>query len=475
MSGDRLDEIARAARARAANGQPPTWNVDADPDAELEAARRKARAVFAKPPETNGRATGPLGIERGSDLDATRAAIPKAEQPKERRVVLVLASTIPPVETTYTVFPYIPEGEITWFEGDSKAGKTFAACSLVATITKGGTFNGEAVARGKVAILTCEDDPARSIIPRLIAADADLLRVSIVKVKDGDEEQLPSFLTDLPAIEASFAENGVTFALIDGTFGFLGAKDGGKSYTDAYSVMLPFVAMARRLSIGCVAVRHVRKSEGSALAKGIGSVGFGALARSTVSVSVDQRDEGRRLFAHAGVNTADVGATLAFRVDGVMLPGFERSVGRVTWLGPVEVTADEAVAAKSQEEATERENASDWLLEFLAGPTPSAVVRDAAKKAGIADRTLRRAAHKAGVHIERHGYGGGATWYPPGTFSGESPGVAGSLSLPHSGQNLHSGQANICGRNAGTWPERTTQADDDGREEPLDDGRGVVL
>jgi hypothetical protein len=158
-----------------------------------------------------------------------------------------------------------------------------------------------------------------------------------------------------------------------------------------------------------------------------------------------------------------------------MLPGFERSVGRVTWLGTVEVTADEAVATKSHEEATERENASDWLLEFLAAPTPSAVVRDAARKAGIADRTLRRAARKAGVYIERHGWGGGATWYPPGAFAGESPVAADSLPLPHSGQNLHSGQANKCGRDAGTWPEQATETSNERRKEPLDDGRGVVL
>ncbi len=427
-----------------------TWDVDA----ELNEARRRARAVFAKPPETNGHAPAAIGSTHGMNLDDTRAAIPRAVPPKERRVVLVPASTIPPVETTYAVFPYIPEGEITWFEGDTKAGKTFAACSVVATITNGGTFNGEAVARGNVAILTCEDDPARSIIPRLIAADADLSRVSIVKVKDGDEEQLPSFLTDLPAIEASFAESGVTFALIDGTFGFLGAKDGGKSYTDAYNVMLPFVAMARRLSIGCVAVRHVRKSEGSALAKGIGSVGFGALARSTVSVSVDRQDETRRLFAHAGVNTAEVGATLAFRIDGVTLPGFTRSVGRVTWLGRVEVSADEAVATRSEEDKTERESAGDWLREFLAEPTPSAFVRDAARKAGISERSLRRAASKEGVHIERHGFGGGSTWHPPGTFSAESS----SLILPHSGQSLHSGQADLSDRNETNGNEWTRQA-----------------
>ena len=437
-----------------------TWDVDA----ELNEARRRARAVFAKPTETNGRATGPLGIEHGSDLGATRAAIPKAEPPKERRVVLVLASTIPPVETTYTVFPYIPEGEITWFEGDTKAGKTFAACSLVATITKGGTFNGEAVARGKVAILTCEDDPARSIIPRLIAADADLLRVSIVKVKDGDEEQLPSFLTDLPAIEASFAENGVTFALIDGTFGFLGAKDGGKSYTNAYEVMLPFVAMARRLSIGCVAVRHVRKSEGSALAKGIGSVGFGALARSTVSVSVDQQDEGRRLFAHAGVNTAEVGATLAFRVDGVMLPGFERSVGRVTWLGPVEVSANEAVATNSQEDKAEQDLAADFLHEFIDTPKGSAEVREAAKKAGIAMRTVQRAANRLGIRFHRPGFGKAVLWYPPDSADDSIR-----------AKNLHSRQANISGATGADGREWAAQAGDDGREEPLDDGRGVVL
>ncbi len=355
----------------------------------------------------------------GSDIFDRLALTPRAAQSEAgysaRTVRLVPALSIPPVETRFVLAPYIPRGEATWIEGVTKSGKTMALCDIIARITHGESFpTGATVDLGRCVILTCEDSPERTIIPRLIAAQADLSRVSIIRVEDGGEEALPSFLTDLDGIERGLREDEAALVCVDGTFGVLGVRD-SNSYTEAYSTMLPFVAMVRRLDIGAPIVRHVRKTEARALDRGMGSAGFASLARSTISVAVDRDDEtgARRLFAHAGSNVGEIGPTICFTIEGVPIDGFERTVGRARWGEIVDVTADEAMSDRAPEDRTERDVAEEFLRGFLAEPTPAGTVSEAAEKHRISRRTLYRAAKGMGVKMQRRGFGEGSLWIPP--------------------------------------------------------------
>ncbi len=231
-------------------------------------------------------------------------------------------------------------------------------------------------------------------------------RVDIIDASDGGEDVLPSFLTDLPGIERGLREQGVDLVLVDGTFGFLGAKD-DRSYTQSYSTMLPFIGVIRRLNIGALAIRHVRKSDGTALSRGIGSTGYTALGRSTISIARDREDETgkRRLFAHAGLNVAKEGPTLAFTIEGALIAGFERTVGRAVWqAGAVAMSADDVMGPRIVEDKSAREAASDFLEDLLGpGPQLSREVYSAADKARISRATLRRATKDVGVKRTREG------------------------------------------------------------------------
>jgi putative DNA primase/helicase len=330
-----------------------------------------------------------------------------------RAVHLVSADAIEPVETEYIVRPYIPRGEATWLEGVTKTGKTMVALDIIARITTGRPFvNGEPIEMGNVAIITCEDDPARTLVPRLIAAGADRARVSFVQVREGDEQRHIAFLADLHAIEERLGAANVSLVFVDGTFGVLGVKD-ATSYTEAYDTMLPFVAMVRRLNVGALIVRHVRKSAGSALDKGIGSVGFGALARSTLAVAIDSEDDARRIFAHAGCNVGPTGASYAFTIVEAAIEGFAYPVARAAWGERVEISADEAVAPRSVDESGARSEAEEFLLAFLDGPRAASEVQAEAKKRGLSFRTVQRTARRLGVVFERRGFGEGSLWIPP--------------------------------------------------------------
>jgi hypothetical protein len=71
------------------------------------------------------------------------------------------------------------------------------------------------------------------------------------------------------------------------------------------------------------------------------------------------------------------------------------------------------------DEQTERDDAADWLCNYLTdsergGTAERRQIVQAAKKDGIALRTLERARRRAGVNSERHGFGKGSWWtYDP--------------------------------------------------------------
>lgn len=335
-------------------------------------------------------------------------------QPADRAVRLVLASTMAPIETRFVVYPYIPRGEATWLEGPMKSGKTMAALDVIARITRGESIDGKEATAGRAAILTCEDDYQRTIVPRLIAAGAIMERVAFVYVQKGDSDLLPSLVTDLDQIAEALRRFEADILLVDGTFGFLGVRD-GSSYTEAYAKMVPLVAMVRDLDIGALIVRHIRKTGGSALNRGIGSVGYGALGRSTICIIDDAREDsdGDKLWAHAGSNVGEIGDTLGFRIEGVAIESLSRPVGRVSWTGPVDLTADEAMAACIPSEDKERSAAEVFLNDFLTEPKLASDVFLAAQAADIPRRSLQRTAKRIGVEITHAGFAKGTLWRLP--------------------------------------------------------------
>ena len=99
---------------------------------------------------------------------------------------MVSASAIAPDRVEWLWPDRIPLGTLTLFSGDPKLGKSLAAIAVLAAVTRGGPLpgaeaDGPAVApRGSAILLSAEDDPARTIVPRLRAAGADLERVHVL-------------------------------------------------------------------------------------------------------------------------------------------------------------------------------------------------------------------------------------------------------------------------------------------------------
>jgi DNA polymerase I-like protein with 3'-5' exonuclease and polymerase domains len=204
-------------------------------------------------------------------------------------------------------------GKLGILAGLPDEGKSMILCYIAARVTKENlewpNGEGHALHPGNVILLTAEDDPVDTVVPRLVAADADLNRVEIVKmvhdrdVKDGRERtRMFSMVDDLGLLRQKIDEMGnVVALLIDPVTAYLGAGKGAvDSFRDAdvRSVLGPLVQLASERRISIIAIMHFNKKIDvtNALLRISNSLAFGGVARHVFSITKDETNA-RRLMA----------------------------------------------------------------------------------------------------------------------------------------------------------------------------------
>jgi DNA polymerase len=318
---------------------------------------------------------------------------------------------------------------------DEGKGLTFS--DIAARITRGAAWPcGEGQAPlGNVAMLSAEDDISDTIVPRLIAAGADLKRVTIIKmVREGAGERMFSLVSDLGALRRKVLEIGdVKAIMIDPISAYLGIGEVDSfRATDVRAVLGPLKEFAESLRVLVLGILHFNKKTDvtNVLLRVSDSLAYSAASRHVYAVIGDP-DNSRRLFVKGKNNLARYEQpTLAFTVD-------ERVVGDdprtglpirrpcIAWATElVDITATEALQAAAGNRSPSARDAARRYLEALFAedhaPVASADVLEGARENGIAKRTLERAAADLGVTIKHDGppraAGGAATWrwHPPG-------------------------------------------------------------
>jgi hypothetical protein len=280
----------------------------------------------------------------------------------------------------------------------------------------GGGSNGKS---GHVIILAAEDDPAETIIPRLIASGADLSRIHIVKaVKDRDGERPFNLCLDLDRLEQAYDLAQVALVVIDPASAYLGStannrvnrNDGG----DVRAVLIRLASFAAKHGIAVVAVSHLNKSRGgNAITRIAGSGEWVAVPRAVFLVA-EEPGTGRRLFLTVKNNLGPDRIGYAFRIENkIVEEGINTSA--VVWdHDPVTITADEALAAASKKA---RSAAIDFLEQALSdGPMDQTECVRLGKEAGFTEKSLRTAREKLGVKTQKEGFGkdGKWVWVPRG-------------------------------------------------------------
>src|SRR5262249_35550896 len=105
----------------------------------------------------------------------------------------------------------IARGKLTVVGGDPEEGKSQVGCYVAATISKGGAWpNNEGQAPlGSVIILSAEDSPEDTLIPRLIATGADRRQIHLIEaVREKDDKGRRAFnlQSDLQLLETKITE-----------------------------------------------------------------------------------------------------------------------------------------------------------------------------------------------------------------------------------------------------------------------------
>lgn len=334
---------------------------------------------------------------------------PVGPLPNDGDPKLINLSTIHPVPMQWLWPGRIPLGKLTLIAGDPGLGKSFTTLDMVARVTTGAAWPDDEMPQepGGCVLLNAEDDPADTVVPRLIAAGADLSRVNLISAvydcvpnRDATERWL-NLATDLRAVERAIENTpNCRLIVIDPISAYLGQTD-SHSNTDVRGVLGPLTALAARIGVAVVAITHLRKGEGSALYRAIGSIGFIATARMAWAVTKDKTDPtgATRLVLPLKANVAPDTTGLSYRLVAC------GDTARVQWDDvAVSISADDAMSktghsAEDEDEQPRRNEAKDWLANHLKdGPRPAKETIQQAKQNGHSERTLRRA--KAELEVD---------------------------------------------------------------------------
>jgi hypothetical protein len=329
----------------------------------------------------------------------------------ERRAVLTQLDTVRPERVTWLWQGRIPVGKLTLLDGDPDLGKSTLSLDLAARVSRGQPMpdGSPGVGPGDAILLNAEDGLADTIRPRLDAAGADCSRVSVLTVRTGETEDLPSIPDDLAALRQAITDRGALLAVVDPLMAYLGGDVNSHRDQDVRRALAPLARIAEETGCAVLVLRHNNKGQApNVLHRGGGSIGIIGAARSGLVVGHDPEDETRTILAVAKSNLGPKLPSLAFRIVGA-----PNEAGRVNWLGATAHTAKDLLGAPpSDEERSQTELACEVLREVLAaGPVEAKQARrEVEDGAGVSPRTVDRVKARLGVIAEREGFGRGGRW-----------------------------------------------------------------
>jgi putative DNA primase/helicase len=269
-------------------------------------------------------------------------------------------------------------GKIGIIGGLPDRGKGCITADMIARVTTGSEWPcREGVAlNGNVLVLTAEDDLEDTIIPRLVAAGADMQRVHILKmVRTKAGKRQFSLVSDLALLEKTLQEvGGVVLIIIDPLSAYLGVNKVDTYRTsDVRGVLGPLKELVERHLTSIVGIMHFNKNVNvtSAMLRLADSLAFVAASRH-VYVVVDEPQGCRRLLVKAKNNVAPADTkALAYNIESVIVGQDEETkesivAPRIAWApSHVDIGADEAMAAEAGNNKSDEPTAKDDAIAFL--------------------------------------------------------------------------------------------------------------
>ncbi|SED68324.1 AAA domain-containing protein [Pseudomonas anguilliseptica] len=330
---------------------------------------------------------------------------------------LTPASSIKPRAIRWLWPQWLAKGKLTVLAGAGGSGKTTLAIGLIATLTNGRHWpDGTGChKRGNALIWSSEDDPADTLIPRLIAAGADLTRVHIIegRINAAGEREPFDPATDFDLLrEAVERIGGAALLMLDPLVNMVrGDMHKANDVRRSLQVVVDFAE-----THGCAVLGITHFSKGSNTSnpaeRVIGSQAFGALAR-TVLVAAKSSDSDSRVLARAKSNISDDQGGVGYTIETCLLDeGIETT--RVVWGASIEGSAGEILAevecAGSEDESGD--DPAEALRRILRdGPIGGKLAKQLMAENGYTTKQTRTARERLDVVACREGFGKDMTTY----------------------------------------------------------------
>ena len=234
----------------------------------------------------------------------------------EPTIETVNALKIKPKRIDWLWAQRIAKRKFSMIAGEPGLGKSQLTASLAAIKSIGGIFPGSSTPcnPGRVVVISCEDDAEDTVVPRLLAAEADLRHIDLIfHVNDVNHDGRPcrrdldlTIDTDLVERTLSSYQN-LDLVFIDPISAYLGNIDSHNN-AQVRALLAPLGDLSARLNAAIVGITHLNKGSGKSFLQRInGSSAFAAAPRAVFFVAKDPNDPDRRLFLPGKIIWAKIG------------------------------------------------------------------------------------------------------------------------------------------------------------------------
>lgn len=414
---------------------------------KAQAAAKDAGGVAVFPsfgPDRAAQATDFNDMAAVKGMAAVRDAIEEAAKGATRRVDLVCGSDIESKPIEWIWDGWIAAGKMHILAGAPGCGKTTITMALAAIVTSGGRWpDGTACEPGNVVIWSGEDDPADTLIPRLVLSGADLGRVFFISgIKEGQESRPFDPASDVPDLRRTLERVGNVRLLIVDPIVSAVSGDSHKN-AEVRRDLQKLVDLAADIRCALIGITHLTKgTQGrEPLERVTGSLAFGALTRiAWIAIKPQPDAEGNtppRLFLRIKSNIGpDNGGFEYDLCQGAIPENLDVVSSFARWGKPVDgdnrAIIAEAEAVDDDGAGGSLGEAKEFLLDLLKnGPLTTKAVYEEAEGAGVARATVRRAQKALGIRAEKeNGRNGQWKWHLPGRCS-KNPGTCSPQNLEH--------------------------------------------
>lgn len=236
---------------------------------------------------------------------------------------------------------HIPLGAITLLAGREGIGKSTISYDVIAKVTRGvlpGEFHG--VPKG-VVIYATEDDWEPVILPRLIAANADVKKVFRADAYEGDDKDWLSFPRDLIRLGEQCRRDDIGLVALDPIMSIVDGKLDTHKDREVRQALDPLARFAAAADVSVLGLIHVNKSSGAdPLNSVMGSRAFSAVARSVLyCIAVpkgDEDDPDEFLFSQEKCNLGPKQGSQKYRIRTVSLETEEAGEPFTVWTSVVD-------------------------------------------------------------------------------------------------------------------------------------------